>query len=933
MGVSTDLSGVWGFRADPCEEGIWKRFFEEKPTEEILLPGTMACRGKGGPCVPGQTEHLTEVYPFEGGAWYYKTVELPKKSKLDMFQLLLERTRRSSVWVNGRFVSSADSFCAPHRYDLTEFLKAGPNRLAILVRNTGYRTKGGHMTSPDTQTNWNGILGELSLTRYTGVRIGDFQLYPHAKQGRLEVSFSVICAKGVPAGDARADLSLEPPAGEAPICWQEPIALQEGEHSFRLSFPFPADGSPLCWNEYAPNLYRAVLRVETAGFSDTKAAVIGFRDLHTDGRDFYLTDLPVLLRGKHDGMVYPLTGHAPMDKAAWIRTFETAKEYGINHYRFHTCCPPEAAFCAADEMGVYLEPELPFWGSMAAEGEEGYDRVEREFLVEEGRRILKAFGSHPSFLLFSLGNELWGSRSVLSEILRSYRALDPRHFYTQGSNTFQFSPEILPEDDFFCGVRLAKDRLLRGSYAMCDAPQGHVQTDEPAFCHIYDAAVCPEGKRPEVPVVTHEIGQYAMYPDFSEIGKYTGVLRADYLDVFRERLQKQGLLGMADRFFRSSGLLAADCYKRELEAAFASRELAGFQILDLQDFPGQGIALVGILNAFLENKGLISPGQWRRFCSDRVLLLRFARHVYRTKERFSYEILFVNMRPVPLQDARVRVSIRTDTGQETTGEERFLGTLDPSRLLHLGTGELPLPDSNRPQVLTVRVSLVGTDVENEYELYVYPPVSEADPLSDRAESPGDIVITDRTQEMLRALEDGKRVLFFGGRLRPKRRIEGTYCTDFWCYPMFSSISKSMGKPEPVGTMGLCLNPAHPAFRLFPTADHTSPAWWNIVTGAPLAILDDLPVTPIVWMIDNPARCHRIGLLYEAAVGAGRLLVCQADLRQKDSPEQRWLYRSLTAYLESEAFAPQERLTPEQLLQLYEEEEASGKKEASGKIGG
>ena len=104
---------------------------------------------------------------------------------------------------------------------------------------------------------------------------------------------------------------------------------------------------------------------------------------------------------------------------------------------------------------------------------------------------------------------------------------------------------------------------------------------------------------PHIPVVSHEIGQYEVYPNFHEIEKYTGVLKARNFEVFRDRLKETGMLDWADDFFYTSGKLSVQCYKEELEAAARTKRLAGYQILDIQDFSGQGTALVGILDALI----------------------------------------------------------------------------------------------------------------------------------------------------------------------------------------------------------------------------------------------------------------------------------------------------------------------------------------------
>lgn len=72
----------------------------------------------------------------------------------------------------------------------------------------------------------------------------------------------------------------------------------------------------------------------------------------------------------------------------------------------------------------------------------------------------------------------------------------------------------------------------------------------------------------------------------------------------------------------ASGKLQALCYKAEIEKNFLTNGLAGFQLLGLQDFPGQGTALVGMLDAFWDSKPYFSANEFKRFCNSTVPLIR-----------------------------------------------------------------------------------------------------------------------------------------------------------------------------------------------------------------------------------------------------------------------------------------------------------------------
>lgn len=991
MGMRLDLSGAWEFQLDLDKKGVEQKYYEQTLEDTIVLPATTAEMQKGIHGESRETGHLTEPYHFEGYAWYSRTLKIPEKYVGSLAQLIIERTRISYVWIDGQFVGTQDSFTTAHRYDLTKYLTSVSHKLTVMISNVDYKTKGGHMTSPDTQTNWNGMLGQITLALEPHVRVENLRINTTVTRRIVEIRFTAVCQK-IRSKTMTVCFTLQKTSGdEKPLLKRyKRISLHSEVNEYGWKMKIPKDRKIALWNEYTPNLYEATVEimdlpdespsplkyVNTQNLSGYAKTIVGFRDLHTGKNPssfdthnsnsaaepntmFYLNDLPVMLRGKHDGMIFPLTGYAPMDQESWEKIFHTAREYGINHYRFHTCCPPEAAFAAADELGIYLAPELPFWGSVAGEEETEHDRAGRAWLLEEGFRILREFGNHPSFVIFSLGNELWGSPQVLNHILAQYKAEDNRHLYVQGSNNFQFSPVILENDDFFSGVRFSKERLFRGSYAMCDAPQGHIQTQMPDNSHTYDEAIRPRqiseitlqpeeveiqfgtGTRkvkakhlgeliPQIPVVSHEIGQYEFYPDYNEIEKYTGVLQPENLHIFKEHLMVKGMLHMAQHFFYAAGYLAVACYKRELETAFRSRELAGFQLLDLQDFTGQGTALVGILNAFLENKGLIRAEEWREFCSDRVVMLSFPTYVYETGSTFNYEVLLCNMNPNTIKaggnnaregcDEQTNVRISVELSDCANGrifaQTVHEGTWELTRLKSFGFGSLPIPTGDLPIMLRAAVSVSTCEpnqvlAKNHYNLYAYPAADKCQPCGQVP-----VTVTDNKEEMLTSLREGKRVLFFGNSIGEAYSIEGTYCTDFWCYPMFASISGSMGKPLPIGTMGLCMDQTHPIFALFPSEGYTTPQWWRIVTGSKITILDDQTVEPIIWMIDHFSRNHKLGLVYEAKVNNGSLLVCQADLLSQNNPEVNCFYNSLLSYTSSDKFCPKTSIKEEWLEKVY-----------------
>lgn len=852
--MKIDLSGQWQVKLDAEKQETMPQAYPET----MMLPGTTSVAGLGMPNPAKETGCLTDAYRFEGAVWFMRTFTAGDWTG-EQTMLTLERTRKTTVYLDGRPIGHQESLCTPHRYFLPP-VHAGEHTLVIRVDNTDYPTRGGHLTSPDTQSNWNGITGEISLT-VAHTLLTDLTVRPDLRRGCLRVHGHII---GAPDGVAGIVL---------PGQMEHLLPYRRGV----LDGECPLKGNEAFWDEAHPEIHTISIDLD----GDVYETTFGLRDVRTLGRRLLINGRETFLRGKVDNLLYPKTGYTPTDVASWMTILGIAKEYGINHYRYHTACPPDAAFTAADLLGVYMAPELPFWGTVAEEGEEGYDERERDFLFQEGFRILREYGHHPSFLWLSLGNELWGSKDVLNRMMRAYREADDTKLYSSGANNYQFVPDVLDEENVFVGVRLGRERLIRGSYAMCDAPQGIVQTTAPESVSNYDASIVPEtlgqsgeaGKVqiqygtgvkevdaqsadaliPDVPVISHEVGQYVFYPDFSEISHYTGPLKPRNIEAMRENLERAGLYGEHEAFFRQTGHLAVDCYKREIETLLRSREVSGFQLLDLQDYTGQGTALVGVLNAMMENKGLISAEEWREFCAGTVVLGEFASFTGVMGEDIRFDVQISECDPEK-QHTCIRCTLM-DGERELYACDVTPGARQ-GRLTDAVSVTFPAEcyrDAMQERITGLTVVLTLADgTRNHYPIWLIPPI--------------DIRITREGIE-----KDGRMVAFVSAEEKAdgaaivvpsaEGQLPAEYCTDFWCYPMFRSICESMGKPVPVGTMGLSIDTASPLLKRFAQEDYTTPAWYAILQTAHVQRLP-ADIRPAVQMIDNTERCARLGILYQ-----------------------------------------------------------------------
>ena len=829
--------------------GEWKvTLGDAKEVKRAMLPGTIDTNHLGfAPSDTTETTHLTRLYAYKGKATYSRTIEIPRQWKKGAVELFLERTKPTWVYLDGKLVDSCNYISTPQRYILPR-LKSGKHQLDIVVDNSrGVPEQvygSSHAYTEDTQTNWNGIIGEIKL----GVRSEEL---------------------GVLRGRAVSPMDME-------------------KYQGRLT----------------PNS-----RLQTPNFE-------------IRGAHFYADGHPVFLRGKHDAAVWPLTGHVDMTVEGWMKYLSTCKEYGINHVRFHSWCPPEAAFVAADKLGIYLQPELPFWGSF-----DDKDEVLMKFLHQEGENILREYGHHPSFRMMALGNELWGSIDKMKEFVDDFRKIAPDKYYTFGSNYYLGYQGVKEGMDYFTTCRIGGEGWgkynthTRGSFSFADAYDGGmINHFHPNTTMNFDEA-CDKWASPQpwqkkdgkagIPIISHETGQFQTYPDYREIKKYTGVLYPYNFEIFRRRLAAAGMLSQADDFHKASGLWSVKLYKADIEMDLRTKNMAGFQLLDIQDYPGQGSAFVGILDAFMESKGITTPEEWRQWCSPIVPLIETDKLCYEAGETFKGKVLIANYGATSLRGKKMTWRISSDEPSFNEDEGKINIFTYNEGLLDAGELNLEL-HADKPAKVNLTLSIDGTDARNSYELWVYPRKT--------VDKKNVVIAKDLTPDVVASLEKGAKVLWMPDSL--PYTVGGLFQTDYWNYRMFKTICENNKKAVSPGTLGILTRPEHPIFKGFPTEMHTNWQWFPVIRESHPLVLDNFAkdYLPIVQVIDNIERNHKLGLVMEWKVGAGKLLVCMSDLEKASQyPEGRAFYQSVLSYMRSSDFNPQSEITIPDLMKTLKEE--------------
>ena len=888
------LAGKWAFALDPADEGLAGGWAGKSLEKSIELPGILQAQGYGNeidrqtPWVSGLTDRFwyqradykayaadgKTAVPFLcqpprhylGAAWYQRDITIPAEDRGKRQALFLERARwETRVWIDGRELGSRRSLVAPHVHELG-LLEPGKHVLTIRVDNRmllPYRPDS-HAVSDAMGSTWNGIVGRIELQSTPAVWLENVQAFPDVEKHAVRLAVKIGNATGKPgSGKISCDKTL------IDASWTANGGTTE------MTVPLGQD-TPL-WDEFHPSTFQLAVSLDSPAGKHTTSITTGLRSFTAKGSEFLINGRPVFLRGNHDGGGFPLTGHPPMDVASWRRILGIYKAWGINHVRFHSWCPPEAAFQAADELGFYLQPEPGMWNPFS----KGSD-ITKE-LYAESERMIAAYGNHPSFVMMSPSNEPAGRwKEVLPEWVAHCRKLDPRRLYTTGTGwSLIDDPQPVADKVDYLNVHRIGQRMMRGEKGW--------------FGKDYSASA--EGV--DVPIVTHEAGQWCAYPDFDVIGKFTGFLRPGNYEIFRDSAKANGVLDRNKDFVRASGKLQLACYKEEVEAVLRSRGIAGFQLLDLHDYMGQGTALVGMLDPFWDEKGYASAADFHKFCSPTVPLARMKKRIFTPVDEFVIPIEAAHYGVKPLRDAVVKWSVRDKAGRELAGGSFQKTEIPLGSAIPLGEARADLTKLPCPAAYQLVVSLGGST--NDWNFWLYPPAEKS------AAAPG-VTVTRDFNECLKSLAAGGRVVY-----HPKPEDIAWDGPPLDRLPLFWNRLMSPGWSR---MLGMWVDAKHPALAGFPTEDFADWQWLDVVGRSRTVNLGRLPsaLKPIVQPVDDWNRNWKLGLVFEAKVGEGKLLVCATDLTGDltKSPAASALRDSLLKYAASSDFKPSIAVSPAEL---------------------
>ncbi len=950
--------------------GKWHVVLEDGTTGQMDLPGTLDENGIGHRDVGANQWHpdavlgnaageidkdapiatrFTRRHTYEGEARISRKITVPDYGTDRLF-VLAERARALRLLVDGEACSvfRQGTLSTPYIFELTgaapgehEFTFLSDNSYPGMPKAAIYYSSA---ATDETQTNWNGILGECSMYTRPQNFIDSLRVYPRAvkKEEKNKAGGYVldVCVELAPGAkkvykDAKIILQSEALAAgelEDTQTLTEIISYsgeglaeagtdkEENPKTMEIWFrDLPLRENVKLWDEDEGNLYEMAVTLDNGMSAEDKGGStaecrtrFGIRSFGDNGSGrLALNGRAIFLRGEANCAEYPETGHPPMTIPEWKEMLLKYRSYGINFVRFHSHCEPEAAFAAADELGMLLQPELSHWDPKDAFGTEESYRYYRAELVD----LLKTYANHPSFVMLTLGNELQAQdegRERMRELVRTAKRMDPTRLYANGSNAFYGEEGCDPESDFYTS-QSCKDVVIRGTFS---GMRGYLNENYPSADRTYDEAMAEIRKEYQKPVFSFEVGQFEVLPDFEELESFHGISDPVNLKLIKKRVEERGLLSTWEKYVEATGELSRLAYREEIEAAMRTRELSGISLLGLQDFPGQGTALVGMMNSHLEPKpyDFARPERFREFFQECRILVKLPHYTYEAGERLIAEVEAANFGKRNIEGVfcwtlagKKSVSengncepaeIKSKNTVIATGEDTEITICRPGSYTEVGSLDIPLDFVEKNTALTLKVR-IGDSI-SAYPIWVYRKTTPVCPENVYETRAFDV----KTREIL---QNGGRVYLSPDADKESlpNSIKTQFTTDFWSVGTFA---------DQEGGMGQLIDTEHPIFKEFPTDFHTDWQWWIMATKR--AVILPHPMKTIITEMDSYAFLRPMAQMIEFRCLKGKVLLSTMELHKSQQyPEVRALQASIYTYLSGENFEPAEEITEEELSML------------------
>ena len=894
------LNGNWNFITDPSGNLKVQDLASAKSVRIIRVPGSW------------QSE-FSDLRDYAGVGWYWRSVTIEKLQPAQVALLKFGAVDyRAVVYVNQKRVGSHDGGYLPFEFDITSYLHAGENQIAVRVVDPGAspdEVEGiNYAEIPHGKQNWyvqtSGLWQSVEINIRPKIHLGVVHISAGAG-GNFTFSVHLV---NVPSDSSAAPtVGAEILAPDGNLAWKGPenAAPQTGVYMFSGNL-----SNPELWSPSHPALY--TLHVHTSS-GEQRSYPFGFRTFETRDGKFYLNGKVIYLRGALDQGFYPDTIYTPPSLNYLKKEMREAKAMGLNLLRCHIKVPDPRYLKAADETGMLVWYEIPNWDKLTPDSEA------RALKTLNG--MVRRDWNHPSIIIVSIANESWG--------LKLDQAKDRawlKHAYHQAK---QIVPGWLVDDNSPC---------CQNFHVLTDLADFHQYDSIPDHAADFDRFVGDLARRPSwlfspygdaepkgnEPLMLSEFGNWGL--------PFVPKQKPWWFSRTRDQNEFTLPAGLEKRFNDYQyNTLFPDLHA--LEAATQTHEFKSlkFEIASLRSRPSiQGYVITELTDVMWEANGLMDIWRHPKSFSARLgaiqqndaVFARPVKHNFFDGSKVEANVYFSHYSRQDLGEAKVDWDV-----EGTSLKGSFPAPDVPvGSAVKVGSISFTVPSSTVPSRNVLRVRIVADGkvaAKNSVALYFYPhetptlppPVSFHDPNGRLSRLASDmqqrdyfetdspkahpVLITNVFDNgVKKALESGSTVILLADEAetitpnvkivpRSQDSLSGNWISNFaW-------VRKGAAPFKKIGFN---------TFSGFETEAATPEA---VVVGIPPAHFQDVLAGEFYgWIHSN------VGTLVQARYGEGKLLICtfSLDTPYTTDPYATYLMDALVNYAAS-GFLPKLDITP------------------------
>ncbi len=636
---------------------------------------------------------------------------------------------------------------------------------------------------------------------------------------------------------------------------------------------FFTSGLPCSWSDDSPKLYTLELSLKEGDAElDAASRRWGWRGLAITDKRILVNGIPRYFCGVTEHCYFAETTNPHWDKAKYLHDLGVLRRANFNFIRCHTWCPPEPFYEACDELGIYVQTELPSVWSF-----------------EEAKAIIRQIRRHPCAVLLCEGNE-----KIIDEpaIERLRKLADMLHAMAPGvlfnpqeamrGIEYEFKPEqkLLREPVTYDPERLAKVRAFSDAFG-CIGGSFSYSHDQFPGAEVIDRQRAIYGR----PCLSHEAGILGGYLDFSLEARYRGTfIGTDMFEAARDNMKRHGVYQYASKYYKNNCRFIASVRKQLFENIRSCDSITGYDFLGGIDTHWHLIGYpCGIFNEFYEEKYGESIADVRRYNGPSILLCSAGKYRNRMGgTRFTESISLSHFGTERIGQGTLHWSFILGNGKVLAEETCTFGKVELGTIAKVAIIECQLPDIMESCCATLYVTAEfnGQTIDNKWKIWLFPKADNSLPVGVR-------IANSLTKENLDFVSQGGAMLLMGGF--PAATEHENFRTH--------TSGRSLGH---AGTVFH----SHPIWNHFSNNDYADWQFFPMMDGC-TSLVNDVempPFSPIIELIPSFKLVRRKSLLSEFAVGHGRLMVCGLKL-DADDPAAAYMKHLLLDYLGRRKFVP------------------------------